>query len=322
MCAFSDPRVEGIRGHDMPMWLFRRVADQVFPHARYVALSCLGEPYMTRDLGERLGVLRDHPGLESEIITNGTLLNDKRIEELIASGLSRIGVSLDGATREVYEGIRIGARFDRVIGNITKIIERKSALGVDHPSLRLLHVISEANVDHFAEFLDLAESLGVDSIDVRTIQPFTNARDRGTNDPVFWAKVAACGDLFDEWLERTGVANLGYLRKTPDEVVLHDESGEPICCRAAFDNLTVLFNGDVVPCTAWDRPPVGNLAHQSFDEIWNGEPARALRREFDEKRPGRDCVYCTITRGEHHEDGDAFFRILTADPPPAEPFGR
>ncbi len=319
MCGFSDPRVAGLRGHDMPMWLFRRVVDEVFPHAHYVALSCLAEPFMTRDITQRLDLLKFQTGLEIEIISNGTLLTPERIGSMIENRISRIGISIDGASRDVYEKIRVGAKFDRVIGNIRLLNEMKAASGSRLPALRFLHVISEANVDHFGAFLEMAEELGVDSVDVRTIQPFVNADDRGSDQAVFWNKIKACREQLGEWLDRTGVQDLGYLRTTNDKIDLYDERGELVPCKAAAENLTVLFNGDVVPCTAWSRPPVGNLARQSFDEIWNGAAARAMRQEFAEKKPGRDCHYCTIIREDPEVEGDAFFKLITREPAAPEP---
>jgi radical SAM protein with 4Fe4S-binding SPASM domain len=319
MCGFSDPRVVGLPGHDMPMWLFRRVVDEVFPHAHYVALSCLAEPFMTRDITQRLDLLRDQSEVETEIITNGTLLTPERIGSMIENRISRIGISIDGASRDVYERIRVGAKFDRVIGNIKMINEMKAASGSHLPALRFLHVISELNVDHFDAFLAMAEELSVDSVDMRTIQPFVNADDRGSDEAVFWEKIKGCKAKLDEWLDRTGVQDLGYLRTTGDKIDLFDAQGEMVPCNAASKNLTVLFNGDVVPCTAWSRAPVGNLARQSFDEIWNGAPALAMREEFAAKKPGRDCHYCTIIRDDPEVEGDAFFKLITREPAESEP---
>jgi len=314
MCGFSDPRAAGVRGHDMPMWLFRRVVDEVFPHASYVALSCLAEPFMTRDITQRLDLLKDESDVEIEIISNGTLLTREKIASLIENRISRIGISIDGASREVYEKIRVGAKFDRVIGNISMLKEMKAASGSRLPALRFLHVISELNVDHFDAFLEMAEELLVESVDVRTIQPFVNADDRGSDDAAFWDKIKRCRERLDGWLGRTGVQDLGYLRTTKDKIDLIDAQGEPVPCNAAFENLAILFNGDVVPCTAWSRQPIGNLAHQSFAEIWNGAAARAMRDEFATKKPGRDCHYCTIIRDDPEVEGDAFYKLITREP--------
>jgi len=48
-------------------------------------------------------------------------------------------------------------------------------------------------------------------------------------------------------------------------------------CLAVYDNLNVLPNGDVTLCNDLPDFIIGNIAEQSFAEIWNGEKARAFR---------------------------------------------
>lgn len=319
MCGFSDPRVADLRGYDMPFWLFRRVAEQVFPRAQYLALSCITEPFMTKDLQRRLGLLKDYPVPFAEIITNGTLLDRERIQSLIDSRLSRIGISLDGATAEVFERIRVRARFDRVVSNIRLLTEMKAAAHSTLPEVRLLHVLSETNIDHFRDFLRLAHSLEVQCIDVRTILPFRNAEDRGTQEEEFWVKVRECQDMLHAWTSETGVQIVGHLRGSPEAGNLYDLAGQRQLCRAAFQNIAVRFNGDVLPCMGWSRPPLGNLAHQTFEEVWDSTEARSLRQEFTEKRPGVDCLHCTICRDDSNVEGDAFFETLSKQPPERHP---
>jgi len=99
----------------------------------------------------------------------------------------------------------------------------------------------------------------------------------------------------------------GFLRDrhTPIEI-----SGA--ICRAPWTTLAVYPNGDVFPCMAWSRPPAGNFRTQSFEEIWNGAAMTALRAEFQEVRPGVDCLHCTIRRDGDDSEDDFFFRKLAA----------
>src|SRR5205814_440967 len=43
--------------------------------------------------------------------------------------------SLDGATKDTYERVRIGANFDTVVGNLNKLVQRKLERGTDKPML-------------------------------------------------------------------------------------------------------------------------------------------------------------------------------------------
>ncbi len=115
----------------------------------------------------------------------------------------------------------------------------------------------------------------------------------------------------------TDIEDVGYLRQTPEEIVLF-ESGRKVICKRPWNTAAIHFNGDVLICTTWMREPVGNLARQSFDEIWSGEPLAALRREFEQHQPGLDCQHCKI-KMQPDEVEDGFFRMLQKSPAPVEP---
>lgn len=53
-------------------------------------------------------------------------------------------------------------------------------------------------------------------------------------------------------------------------------------CTFPFDTAQVTTNGDVyICCPPWcNFYSIGNIYEKSFDEIWNGEKARAFRRQF------------------------------------------
>lgn len=319
MCGFSDPRMMKIKKYDMPLWLLRMIAEQVFPRAKYVAFSCLTEPLMTGDFSKRVSILEHFPVPFSEVITNGMLLNDEVINALIDVPVTRLGVSLDGANKKTYELIRRGANFDRVVDNIRRFNELKEKKRTDYPHLRVLHVLSEANIDEFEDFLGMAKSLNAQAVDVRTISPFRNAADRGTSADRFWERVKENEKLLESWTKRWSVVDTGYLRVSPKEVVILDDKGHRVMCRRPWDTFAVHANGDVVPCMSWARSPMGNIARESFEQIWKGKIFENVREEFNQKRPGPDCQYCSVRKSDlPNEEDDFYFRMLNKKPPERE----
>ena len=62
-------------------------------------------------------------GIEVGFNSNAMLLTRARAERLVALGLDWLHVSLDGATAATHEGIRSGADFARITGNLRGLIE-------------------------------------------------------------------------------------------------------------------------------------------------------------------------------------------------------
>lgn len=316
MCGFSDPRIQALPKYDMPFWLFERIAQQVFPRARYVTLSCLTEPLMTRGFSERLDLLKEFPVPVMEIVTNGMLLNESILAKTIDVSLTRLAISIDGARAETYEAIRIGARFERLLRNIRLFNQLRAERNTRTPALRLNWVLTENNIGEFPAFLALAQSLQTDFVDIRTVLPIKNAEYQGTKEQVFWNEVKRCRAFLREWTQRTGIIDIGYLRTQPTVIEVFTENGERRTCVRPWNTLAIHANGDVHPCMSWTRSPVGNLSRQSFEEIWNSSEIRALQAEFTAKQPGIDCEHCAIKKDvPSEEDDDFFFRMLNKTAP-------
>jgi len=308
MCGFSDPRVAALASYDLPRELYDSIARQLFPRVAYLALSLMTEPFMTRDFPDRLAAVREHEVPFSDIITNGTLLTARAIEKMIDARINRLTVSIDGGTKELYEHIRRGARFENVVRNIFLLQSMKRERGATLPRLRINHVLCDANIHAFDDFLALVEELGAEMIEVRTLSDMGQLELRPHADPRFWSKMPeACAKLA-AFCARTGIEDSGYLRDRPSRIDIPDEAGRPLTCRRPWDTIAVHANGDAHVCMAWDRQPLGNFARETFEEIWTGPVMQAIRAEFEERQPGIDCLNCTI-RSESVLD-DFFYRKL------------
>ena len=144
---------------------------------------------MTRDFPDRLAVVREFAVPCSEIITNGTLLNEQIIRKILDAEITCLTFSIDGGTKETYEAIRTGAVFQVVMYNLSLFQSMRRSRRATLPQLRINHVLSEPNIDHFDEFLSLVEKIRPEKMGVRTVSRMSNALIQESADPEFWEKV-------------------------------------------------------------------------------------------------------------------------------------
>ncbi len=316
MCGFSDGRVAALRKYDMPRWLFDRIAKEVFPRANYVCLSLMTEPFMTRDFPDRLAAVRDARVPFTELITNATLLTRESCQKIVDAGISRVIISIDGGTKAVFESIRVGASFERVLANFRLLRSIREENGATLPRLRINHVLSELNIDRFATFLGLVRELSPEEIAVRTVSRMSNAIIQESKDATFWTKVRTVRSELREFCSSSGIQDTAYLRERHTLIDLFTDVGDRLLCPKPWDTLAIHPNGDVYPCMAWSRPPIGNLSIDTLDSIWNGPALSELRREFASRQAGVDCLNCTIRRDMIGDPDDDFFFRKLATPAP------
>ncbi|MCU1368930.1 MAG: Radical superfamily enzyme [Ilumatobacteraceae bacterium] len=111
-----------------------------------------GEPFLGAEplrIMEMLAELPDGPRVT--ITTNGTIFT-ARVKRIIEMLDPYIVVSLDGASTEVYDRIRIGGHFPEVLANIDRY---RDLLGPGRVSLT--HCLMSSNWHEFADFLTIAE---------------------------------------------------------------------------------------------------------------------------------------------------------------------
>jgi len=124
--------------------------------APYVYLTG-GEPLL---LGERLwgphglAAFATELGCPVNINTNAVLIDPRIALQLVASGLSRIHISLDSADPHVHDAMS-GAegRFARVLQAITDLQIARELLGANHPIVHINCVLTRHNAEGFPALL-------------------------------------------------------------------------------------------------------------------------------------------------------------------------
>lgn len=120
-----------------------------------------GEPFLLPLWRHFLGDadLSVNPYLEFAVSTNATLVTEKLINDLRRFKRLAIAISLDGATKEVYEKIRIGSSFEDTVKNVDKLIglTRKKPRSVAH----LVISVMKANIKDLPNLVQFAARKGV-----------------------------------------------------------------------------------------------------------------------------------------------------------------
>jgi radical SAM protein with 4Fe4S-binding SPASM domain len=165
MCEFPVPRERG-RGRydmDMPLATFRMLAPQVFPHARLVNLTVVGEPLMVPYLDEVLNECRSW-NTKLELITNGMLL-DRAMIERVGPYTGCMIISFDGGTRRTFNRIRIGGDFNVITRNMWYFRQwRENRPAGQRPGFHMAATLMRENIEELPAMVEIAHLMGVDKL--------------------------------------------------------------------------------------------------------------------------------------------------------------
>jgi radical SAM protein with 4Fe4S-binding SPASM domain len=256
-----------------------------------------GEPFLRRDLAE-LVTAAVALGIETGVITNGSLLNAPRASEIVAAGLHQLNISVDGPA-EVHDGIRrVPGMFARIDRNIGFLRAAQKELKRTNPQVTIGCTVSALNQDRLDEIVEAAARWQT-PLGLLPIFYSTPAQDDATRrlvrmaegKPEDWHLPSRVREVDVEALAASLARTRRAARQRGVELELGIETRDDIRRRYYrpwhADNNKCLYpwhtvrlspDGEVYPCSI--MVPMGNVRSRSLAAIWNGETYKAFRRRL------------------------------------------
>ncbi|MFC2039359.1 radical SAM/SPASM domain-containing protein [Chloroflexota bacterium] len=239
MCPYPRMTREKIQ---MSMDLFKKIVDDAARNnIRGICLNNCNAPLLDPLLFERIEYAKDK-GLRVGFFSNGSLLTKDKRDVLLNSGLDWINFSIDGATKETYERIRVGASFEKTRDNVIGLIEERNERGLKKPSITVWLVAQRGNYHEIKQFKSFwkgfADNIRIESVDERSTSGLLPEALRSSTKP---------------------------RRLYP--------------CRLLIQKIVVMSNGKVALCCIdYDGSTVlGDLNKQTINEIWDSDRFKRIR---------------------------------------------
>ena len=249
---------------------FEKIFDHISPYANSICFYVMGEPLLNEHLFDF--VLTAHKaGIHTGFSTNGMLLNT-HIEDIFRSGLDFIQIAVDGLSAETHEQYRVGSDFATIMENLNLLAHEKKLRNSRRPEIHIQTLIRRQTEKQLPEFRAFAEQLGA-TFSAKKMM-FGKTADIIRNNRVIFEPEQIK-------YRRLNNPNLKYFR---------DMGACP-----QLDSITILCNGDVVPC-CYDydgKVVLGNLIRQTWEEIVDS----GKKAEFERKRCNNAtslCVTCDM----------------------------
>lgn len=252
-----------------------------------VKLQGLGEPLLNKDFFKmaELVVQRD---IWARTSTNASLLHvNDNYKKMIDVGLGEIQISIDGATKNTFEKIRVGADFDRIVENVKLINDYARSKGEEWKTSCWM-LVQKENAHEMEGTLRLAASLG-----------FTRF--------VYQMSLNDCGNDELGNVNRGNTVNQSIDAKEKDRLT---ELGTSLGIAAGFwDNDGRLAVGEVclwpysrgyitadmelTPCCLyWDKEPCHMGGARNFKNTWNSDAYLQMRNSLSSGDIPNICKRC------------------------------
>lgn len=268
---------------------FQKIKLLLFSYIERVNFGACGEPFLNKNLLKMIGECKEH-GLITQLLTNGTLLTDKILEKIVCLNVDDIVVSFDGASRKLFEEMRRGADYNKIIASFKKLNKLKEKNSLNKPNIGLLFTASNENIDELPRLTELAYEWRVASITIgnRYISDYMNPAHS-----IFYHR-EKCRQSILKSKEFALKYGIDIVISPLIESLLNNCSNNGKC-KWPWNDVYIDSIGKVHLCCCSGMRPVGDIMKQPFDEIWNSPDFKNLRKSFSgESNLFLECQYCMM----------------------------
>jgi MoaA/NifB/PqqE/SkfB family radical SAM enzyme len=286
----------------MDLDMLENLADDLYAlRTKRIDLAGRGEPTLHPKFEQIVQLLKDRD-FYLGIVTNGSLLNERRCEHLVQQGVERIVVSLNAGKRETYPHIHITEtpeKYDKVIRNLKTLQEIKTRHKSKVPQVMLSFVINRRNYQEGLEMIDRAHEIGADQVLFKYAITYPNSRFIEVTEeekrifsrqlPAFFQRAKSYGiDLKVE-------PPIGDM--TGDPALYHKKTQtvySKIPCYIGWYFALITAEGSISPCCQC-MVQMGSLKEKRFHDVWYSHPYTAFRdkmKRFPERSDSPEICAC------------------------------
>ena len=286
-CTFCELSYWTEKPADLKLSDIQTMIDRL-PKLKRIDLTGIGESLMNREFFQIVAFLKARQ-LYVTLNDNFTLMTEAAARRIIELQVDQIFLSLDGATKQTYEQIRVGANFHKVIANARRLVQIKRELGKRRPEVKINTVVCLTNYHELPGIVELASEMGIGMVQFVNVITFDDTAGLDTQ--------SARRDVWETFEEaRQRALSLGVRVK----IELFDKLPVQQCDFPWRRNF-VTYDGYAHPCCyttqtgdrkAQNRRSFGNLLDRPFVEIWKGQGYREFRRKMKSGTLPNACKNC------------------------------
>jgi len=158
-----------------------RLADKInqwlqnYPHPVQVHIGSDGDPFASHVYRYFMENTPERDNIKYSILTNGLMFKEfsPRVNKVIRN-IKELGISIDGASKDTYERLRLGGRWDKINENLEHIADLKVRHGF---SLKLHFVVQKENYHEMCEIVKLGQKYKADRVWLSRIQDWNTWED-------------------------------------------------------------------------------------------------------------------------------------------------
>lgn len=262
-----------------------------------------GEPFVRKELLVELMKKIKEYGIDGSIVTNGTLIDDKTICELVKIEWDLIRFSIDG-TEKIHDLLRgKEGSFKLAVGTIKKLNKLKRKLKKTKPKIEMNTVLCNKNYKQLPDIINLASRLECNYVYILPMIEFTEVSKElrilnKENVKKYLLRTKKISEKLKISTNINEIIKSELIQKSnkTNEIILpseriNDKSYTP--CFQPWYTISIDALGNVTPCCNLTSVNE-NIRKKDLNEIWLGQQFNEIRDNMKNRKLPKECSHCCM----------------------------
>lgn len=293
-------------GHHTTVETVKKIAP-LFPYVRLVSfVGPFGDPFLNPNFWELHKAAKD-AGARTCFFTNAVLMSEEHIQKVFTEKTDMVFISIDSIEPELYENIKRGTDYNKVMSVVRRLISLKKERGTRLPLIAINYVIQKRNVHELLQVIEFAAKEGIERVYFTGLLVHNK---ENVENSILKIDYNYLKEIFKQVRRHAKVFRVDV--RLPE---IHLPTKYRVCC-APWQQMVFYNNGDVCACTHFRFPKpyyfyvedgqfcegvvnypallMGNVNKENVLDIWNNRKYQELRKGLKSgcaELPCKTCYY-------------------------------
>jgi len=263
--------------HYMTFENYMKVINKISGSIRFLYLSCGFEPLMTPGFSRYLSYAKQKGIPYISFATNGILLSNELIYQLVDEKIDEIIISLNGYNPDDYNRIMFRSNYNLFMEKLNILTEYKKKKNSVFPKIRLNTILMKSNLLSFRNLLDIIKIYDIDIVQFRKFDTYEGINNINEVDA---EQISNIDDntlmtiLEEVKCEAVKLSKKGKQIILSSKQLLNERTQTKsqvikpkTSCSVPFFSYWIAFDGTIKVCGFDPQGIIGNMFHDSFAQI-------------------------------------------------------
>ncbi len=271
---------------NMDFETFKKIINKIPKSVKHIILTGWGEPLIHPSIYDMINYCFSN-GYTTSIFTNGLMLDKKKCNKILRTGLTTILFSVDSLENNEKNGHKNNVALENL-----KYLAKLKKKNNSNLKIGITTTVHKTNMYEIPDIIKYAEKMNLSFVSLINLNTYSKKKLESTLKRPDFKEMMSFYKKIDNMDVEIRVDSIYSVNKGLKR--LNCRFGK--YCPNAFDKIYITVDGKITPCSELPTLYYGNIFKEDLIDVWNGKELRIFR-----KKQEKICGECRILKLRNYQ---------------------